>query len=71
MLDQLTKETKIRLTSFWWRWLLPIAGAIPLIGLYIAWDKWGGWVWATLLILALVALLAVGVWDLSRPWDDD
>ena len=53
------------------RWLVPIAGAIPIVGFYIAWRKWGGWLWPTLFIGAIILLMAVGIWDLSRPWDDD
>jgi hypothetical protein len=69
--DELMRRAKARLAILLWRWLLPMALAIPMIALYVAWRKWGGWLWPTLLISTIIFVMAVGVWDLSRPWDDD
>jgi hypothetical protein len=65
------QRAKKRLAGFLWRWLIPIALAIPIVAFYVAWRKFGGWLWPSLFIGAIILVMAVGVWDLSRPWDDD
>lgn len=52
-------------------WLFAVILAIPIFGLYVTWNLFGGWLWTSLFMIAVIALVLVGVWDLYRGYCED
>lgn len=52
-------------------WLYAGLIAAPMIGLFIASKKYGGWVWPMLFILSVIATIGIGYRTLHRVWQQE